>query len=301
MANKTSRATGGSLDAKRVLAADLAAARKALEDEELEREACVHVARRRLKHARSMLRILRPVLGDDYDRRRIVLRDAAAALSGTRDLDVMAVTCAKLAEHAPERVQPALSALRAALLAEAERAHAEETPIAAVVDRLRAAEAETQALPDPDDPAGLFAHELAHAYKAARKAMDAARAHHGEHPFHEWRKRVKHHWHLSQMAESECDLVRKKGVKRLDKLGETLGLENDHAVLQAKLLDDPLLAGEGASADRIHDLIDVRRAKLQDKALRLGDKIYAPAPGDVRAEIEAIWPARGRAPASVLQ
>lgn len=292
MANKTGRTNGRSLDAKAALKADLAAARAALENVRLQREERVHAARRKLKHARSMLRILRPLLGDDYDRRRIALRDAAAELSGARDLDVMAATCAKLTERAPERLHPALAQVRSALLAEADQAHAHETPIADVAETLRLAEADTAAIPDLDAPAALYGEELARAYKAARKAMDAARLREGDHPFHDWRKRVKHQWHLSQMAKGQSELVSKKGVKRLDRLGETLGLENDHAVLAAKLLDDPLLAGDGAIADRIHDVIDARRAKLQAKALKLGDRIYAAAPSDVRAEIEAVWPSK---------
>lgn len=275
------------LDVKALLLAEIGRARAALENAELDRESRIHAARRALKRARSMLRILRPVLGEeDYDRRRIALRDAAADLSGTRDLDVMAGTAAKLRSEAPDKLHPAVDELATRLAEEAERAHTHETPIETVAEKLRAAEADTDALPEPKKGTKLFLQELARAYKAAHKAMETAAAGVGEHRFHEWRKRVKHNWHLAKLVKSDGDLISKKTVKRLDELGEFLGQENDHAVLSAKLLDDPLLAGDGPSADRVHDIIDARRAELQKTAFKLGQKLYGETPKAFRARIE---------------
>lgn len=272
-------------DLKRLLVADLADAIAALCDDRLARDARVHTARRKLKHARSVLRILKPHLGGDYEWRRVELRDAAAALSGTRDLDVMAATATGLSEHAPGKLKPIIGDIALGVAREAEAAHATETPVDRVVERLRSAQAEAEAIGDPEDGAALFRAELERAYKAARKAMAAAREGEGEHPFHEWRKRVKHHFHLSRMAKGAGKATTKKVVADLDALGELLGLEHDHAVLATRLLDDPLLAGDGRSADRIHEVIDTRRAKLQKKAFRLGAKLYADKPKAFRDRI----------------
>lgn len=275
------------LDARALLAVQISKARQALEDPDLDREERIHAARRLLKRARSMLRILRPILTDaDYDRRRAVLRDAAADLSGTRDLDVMSAAAARLKVHAPNKLHAALDELAARLARDAARAHADETPADAVARRLAAAEADTDTIPNPSEPRRLFEDELVRAYKSARKAMDKARLGVGEHPFHEWRKRVKHHWHLMRLIKGTCAAASKKTVRQLDDLGEILGLENDHAVLSAKLLDDPLLAGDGPSADRIHDVIDARRADLQTKALKRGEKIYGEQAAGFRSRID---------------
>lgn len=265
-------------DLTRLLVADLADAGAALGDEARPLDARVHAARRKLKHARSVLRILKPHLAGDYERRRCDLRDAARDLSGTRDLDVMSATAAGLAGHAPRKLEPVITEIANRLAREAEAAHATATPVGAVIGRLGAARAEAEALAAPGDGAALFCTELARAYKAARTAMAAARAGRGEQPFHNWRKRVKHHFHLSRMAKGAGKATAKKAVADLDALGELLGLENDLAVLAARLLDDPLLAGDGGSADRIHEVIDARRAKLQKKAFRLGAKLYSDTP-----------------------
>lgn len=260
---------------KRLLVADLADAVAALGDAARPQEARVHAARRKLKRARSLLRVLKPHLGGDYARRRADLRAAAGELSGTRDLDVMAATAANLVDHAPGKLRPVIGDIAVRVAREAEAAHATATPVEAVMARLRTAQAEAEALAEPDDGKTLFRTELARAYKAARKAMAVAGSGRGEQPFHDWRKRVKHHYHLSRMVKGAGKATAKKVVADLDALGELLGVEHDHAVLAARLLDDPLLAGDGRTADRLHEVIDARRAKLQKKAFRLGAKLYA--------------------------
>lgn len=234
-----------------------------------------------------MLRILRPGLfAADYERHRDALRNAASDLSGTRDLDVIAGLAAHLKTHAPEKVHAALDELSARLARKAERAHTLDTPIAEVARRLALAEADARAIETPADSGRLFEEEFFRAYRSSRKAMDRARLGAGEHPFHEWRKRVKHHWHLARLIKGACATASKKTVRQLDELGEILGLENDHAVLSATLLDDPLLAGDGPSADRVHDVIDARRSALQRKALKRGEKLYGEPVRIVRARID---------------
>ena len=188
-----------------------------------------------------------------------------------------------MADHAPGKLRPISAELATRLAREAEAAHATDTPVEAVVERLGAARAEAEALAEPDDGAALFEAELVHAYRAARRAMAAAREGSDEQLFHDWRKRVKHHYHLSRMAKGAGPSTAKTVVSDLDALGDLLGLEHDHAVLAARLLDDPLLAGNGRAADRIHEVIDTRRGKLQKKAFRLGRTLYAEGPKAFRA------------------
>ena len=268
---------------KRLLAADLADAGAGLADVGRPREARIHTARRRLKRARSLLRVFGPYLGADHARRRAALRETAAELSRTRDLDVMAATAAALADHAPAKLRPAIAEIATRLADEAAAAHETGTPVAAVIERLRAAERETEALAAPDDGIALFETEFGRAYQAARKAMAAARTDRTEQCFHAWRKRVKHHFHLARMARGAGTSVTGRVVGELDELGDLLGAEHDHAVLAARLLDNPMLAGDGRAADRILGLIDTRRDKLQAKALKRGRRLYANRPKTARA------------------
>src|SRR5947207_2716692 len=73
----------------------LGGAKQLLEDED------VHDARKRLKKARALLRLLRPALGAPvYRRENGSIRDAARPLTDMRDAKILVETLDKLAEHA---------------------------------------------------------------------------------------------------------------------------------------------------------------------------------------------------------
>jgi len=271
---------------KRLLVAELSGARSALDDPDLTPDARVHAARRTLKRARSLLRLLKPHLAGDYERHRDRLKQAASGLSGTRDLDVMAATADGLKTGAGDRLKPSLAEIAATLARQAGAAHGSDMPVDAAIAELDTALAEAGALEAPPNGKALFEAELIRAYKAARRAMTDAERERSEDRFHDWRKRVKHQWHLSRYAQGACAATRKKTVTRLDELGELLGLEHDHAVLAGRLIDDPLLAGDGRSADRVLELIDERRARLQKKAFRIGVRLYAEPPKAFRKRID---------------
>lgn len=278
MPGKLARSDDWGRDLKELLVTEFEVARGALDDPDLTPERRIHAARRTLKRVRSLLRVLRLHLSADYERCRDRLKDAAASLAGTRDLDVMAATAESLKARAPNRLKLAMTEIATRLRREAEAAHVAETPTGRAAALLDAALDEARELGDPEDGRALFEDELVRAYKAARRAMAEARANVAEDHLHEWRKRVKHQWHLSRFAEGGSEATGKKTVKRLDTLGELLGIEHDHAVLAARLIDDPLMAGDGPTADRVHEVIDARRAKLQKKAFKLGAKLYAEPP-----------------------
>lgn len=283
MPGKLARSEDWGRDLKELHVAQLEVARGALDDPDLSPEKRIHKARRTLKRVRSLLRVLKPHLSGDYARRRDNLKEAAASLAGTRDLDVMAATAESLESRAPDRLKSAMTEIATGLRREAEAAHVAETPIGRAAALLDAALEEARALGEPEDGRALFEDELVRAYKAARRAMAVARANVAEDHLHEWRKRVKHQWHLSRFAKGGSDATGKKTVEDLDILGELLGLEHDHAVLAARLIDDPLMAGDGPTADRVHEVIDARRAKLQKKAFKLGAKLYADPPKAFRS------------------
>jgi CHAD domain-containing protein len=88
--------------------------------EELRRAngANVHGARKQLKKARAMLRLLRSALGEEiYEKENAALRDAARPISGLRDSEVLPTTFSKMLDRSDDGVaHPGLDSARGALL-----------------------------------------------------------------------------------------------------------------------------------------------------------------------------------------
>jgi CHAD domain-containing protein len=63
----------------------------------------VHEARKRIKEARALLRLVRRDLGDDYVVENTWLRDAAHSLTGARDAEAMIETLEKLRTRTEDR------------------------------------------------------------------------------------------------------------------------------------------------------------------------------------------------------
>ena len=84
----------------------------------------VHRARQRLKRARSLLRVLKPVIGDEAADLPRALADAARLLAGARDADVAAASARGLrALVRGRRRRRASTAIVADLDRKAEEAH----------------------------------------------------------------------------------------------------------------------------------------------------------------------------------
>ena len=93
---------------------------------------------------------------------------------------------------------------------------------------------------------------------------------------HAWRKRVKDLWYHQRFLQPLWPELLDAQVEALDALGELLGSDQDLANLRRTLL--ALEAGQAppaADVDPLLELIDARRAELQDQAGPLGRRIYA--------------------------
>jgi CHAD domain-containing protein len=244
---------------KRVAGDQLGTAADGLREPDDPAEA-VHDARKRLKKSRALLRLARPAMRADafraYNRE---LRDQGRALSDTRDADVMVETVDALAEHNSRRVKRAhFMAVRGRFVAGAEGELPEHR-----VDEL-AEGADHWPLGGISSETVLDA--LTTTYRRGRKA--AAKPPTTEN-LHEWRKRVKDLWYQARLL----------GIKRLARdakaLSKPLGDDHDLAVLSAELpADDPL-----------QPLISDRRAALQKRARKLGDRVYADSPKAFRKHV----------------
>jgi len=218
-------------------------------------ERSVHEARKSFKRLRALVRLARNELGDETRRREnAAFRDAGRELSGARDARVMVETLDKLD---PE----AFGGLRTALR--------EETPgqpdAAAVGRAVEDARARVETWPLGADAS--LEPGLRRVRKRGRRAYKSARSEPSSEHLHELRKRTKDLWHAAQI------LRKRKLARDAHKLSDFLGDDHDLATLQAAAERHPtaMTAGE---RDRLDELVEGRRAKLQRTALKRAKQLY---------------------------
>lgn len=230
----------------------------------------IHGARKRCKKLRAMLRLLREPLGTRYASLNSSIRDAARALSGQRDDDVMAVLCRQLHKDAPELAWSDLPAALPAMDASTTGFDDARALLHSVDEQL--ADGGLPAL-TPEDLAAGLRNGYRRARKRWRRALqnpkDAA-------PLHEWRKEVKYHMHHCQLLTPLWPAL-KAQRKALDDLAEGLGDHHDRFMLEQRIRN----LGDGAKAEHAQRLDQLRREQewLAKRALRQAETLFALSPG----------------------
>jgi CHAD domain-containing protein len=255
---------------------DLVAARRELSGGSGGRQERIHRVRQRLKRVRTLIRVLAPELGDQAEATRRPLSEVARMLAGARDADVAAASARGLAAATPHAGALGLDRVVKALDQEAADAHRERTPLAEVGRRLEVLAMEVAAFDSGHLHGGaLITTALKRSYAAGREAMARARGSLATPDLHRWRKRVKDLWHLLRLTRERTGGKGARNAPRLERLGELLGLDHDHALLAEKLAlspegDPALMAQLGLIADR--------RRTLEAEAFELGERIYRRRP-----------------------
>ena len=126
-------------------------------------------------------------------------------------------------------------------------------------------------------------------YRRARRAMALAYEHPSTANFHEWRKRVKYHWHHSLLLRRICPKLMKPHRRQAELLGELLGQDHDYAVLRERLTD----LQDGPEMDRqkqvLISLIDRRQTELRVEMSHLGRYLQAEKPRQLAARWRIYW------------
>jgi CHAD domain-containing protein len=221
----------------------------------------VHDARKRLKKARSALRLARPGMPKSkYRAENRMLRDAGRALSGARDADVLVETVEKLGEHFSVAYKLTRNRLSSRPRPELEPAGHAGT--------LRALAASSGRWAIEGD---VLVAGIRRTYTRGRDAFELADRDPTAEHLHEWRKRVKDLWYQQRLLQQAWPGVLQAEAAETKTLSKLLGDDHDLAVLDERLEQD------GDPQD-LRELIDRRRAELLEAIRALGRRVYAEKP-----------------------
>lgn len=254
----------------------------------------VHEARKSLKRARAVLRLLRPGLGKKAVRTETqALAATARRLAAARDARILHDTLERLAAAAEGGVERA--AVQAAQ--EARRGqgvpHVPDEARDTVLSELGAACERVPGLKLDGSVRRTVHRGLTRLLRQIRAAYATASSSPSAEHFHALRKRCKDFFYVCKLlADASPNLVGPL-LKDLDRLGELLGEEHDLALLGEQIHARPDEWGGSDGAAELLRLTARERLRLQDEARPLCERLIVLSPGrfgaGVARELKASW------------
>jgi CHAD domain-containing protein len=275
---------------RRILQQWLAAADAALQKKRIT-DANIHDARKQLKKSRAALRLLRGGIGPiAYRRENTALRDAARPLGVARDSKVLVAALDDLVERY-DLVARSLELDKFRRVLRQEQTSARQAITATLVNKqrkvLREVKVHSQRWNMQADDWEIIGGGLRRIYRDGRKLMKAASSRDSE-DLHGWRKQVKYLRHQVQILEPAWPGPLKELAEQAHKLADHLGDDHDLAVLRSKITSHRD-AFKGQHYDALIAVLDRRRKRLQDKAFKLGARIFDEKPRRFVARIGQYW------------
>jgi CHAD domain-containing protein len=255
----------------------------------------VHPARRRLKFARSLLRLMKPALGaETFQQENQALRDAAQALAGLRRTEAMSEAIAKL--RAEVKGASSEDAVFAALETAAHNLRQDVVSPEEVARRIEEAFGRVEELRGriaawtlPKRDISLFVEGLRVCFAKARRLLREGLDRKEMPLLHEARKTVIHHLHHVEILAPLWPKLFKVWAAELKDLREDLGDLNDLDDLSAEFdrPDSPFATIEHKARALV--LIDRRRKAILTRIDNETGHLFAEEPKNFAARIDALW------------
>ena len=271
----------------------------------------IHEARKAMKRARALLRLVRDEIGYDvYRNENVVLRDVSRHLAPVRDSDVLLRTLASIKEiFGPSVSSHAFTSTRSYLRLEHRRLRTTVvddrqlmTDLATTLNAARARFSGRGGLgsqgarPQIRDDFRAIRGGLRRVHGRGRRGFDRAMRSPDPETLHEWRKRVKYlQYQVETLSPLWPDLLHAYGT-RLATLGETLGTEHDFAVLRGLISDKPESCPDPRERSTLIALIDHHTPRLRHEAFTLGATIYDERTKAFVERMESYWQASRSTP-----
>jgi CHAD domain-containing protein len=130
---------------------------------------------------------------------------------------------------------------------------------------------------------------LEQTYARGCDALDELDVDAADEAWHEWRKRVKYHWYHTRLLQSVWKPMMNVRRSELSRLADLLGDDHDLAVLTDLMDSEPDLFGTPVQQESLRELIAERRKVLKQRALDLGERLYAEHPSELCHRMKRWW------------
>jgi CHAD domain-containing protein len=274
-------------------------------------EESVHQVRKNCKMLRGLVRLVRPGMGDVYGEANTTFRDAARELASIRDAHALLATfddlVAAVGDRGPDTAD-AFRRVRAELAARAEAASAAVRTAAgtagdgshgddgATVDAriVRARELLVAGRDGIDgwpltNDLDVIRDGVAKTYRRGRRRLRESMFTPTDELLHQWRKRVKYTWYHVRLLRDSAPSVLKPLTGRLHDLSDVLGDDHDLAVLVDQMRADPEAFGGDEVLRQTTAVVDIVREDLQQRAWRLGSRLYVEPAGTFADRLVGYW------------
>lgn len=259
----------------------------------MERHETVHEVRKRCKEIRATVRLVRPALGETYDKENAWYRDIARKLSDIRDAQALIETydehITPIAEDALD--ETARKSVRKTLVARRGRISTEQNlgeRLEDVHEDLLEGRPRIESWELDAEGFDAIGPGVKKSYRRGREAMEEAYDEPTAENFHEWRKRAKYHRYHTRLLRNIWLSPMKTRRSELKDLTDHLGDEHDLAVFREVLTDDDRQLAV-KNSDALLDLIDQRRTELQSVSNPLGGRAHAEEPDALIRRLGVYW------------
>lgn len=242
----------------------------------------IHTARKAMRRARAILRLLRPTIGDrQYRSANAALRDSVLPLRDLRDAKILLDALDALASELPSKERASLNPLRRQLQRERALAGQMRLLSAGLSRSIAAIQRLARDARGWPTSAGTRDHillALEHTYRKGRRELRAAKRLRSDSQLHEWRKQTKYLCYELQTIGFLRTRSAQTRVRRSRQLAKSLGDDHDLAMLRLKASQNDAAFMDRRSGLALIGLLRARRGRLQKQAFLLGEKLYDVAP-----------------------
>jgi hypothetical protein len=276
----------------------LASARDELIQADPPREEGIHSARKSVKKARAILRLIEAGDGGGLSDGPERLRTVNRTLSRLRDADAIIETFDKLkhdhpelfSEHVYARVRRQLVSRRHSLV----RAPGRDVPWTKAARQLGRLAKATKRWRPAHDGFDALAPGIRKTHRRARKNLARATHHGGAADFHEWRKELKTLWYeLCLVGGGTAAIAR--DIRALHSAEAWLGDDHNLVVLCDELCKDISVCRSPFDIQRLRHAVDTSQRRLRRKAITRTRLIFSTKPRHYAQRVERAWNARQKA------
>ena len=253
----------------------------------------VHCARKEIKKARAVVRLVRASLKKPSYRRIIgLLREAAQELAGPRDAYVRLGTLEKLREHFKGQLGPAaLRQIHTELRQASEKAmkrFIKKKAKRSAARTLRRVE-KNFCLKICGKGWKVLGRGVKRAYGTGQRAYRDVLQNPAPETFHCWRKRVKDLWYHVSLLEQTWPEQMEALAKELKTLSDHLGDDHDLVILSQHIREEGYEQGRPREQETLRALIGERQRELRAAALDIGPRLYAEKPAVFCDRLASYW------------